>query len=77
MHYTSIQHAYEYSIRFSFCEELCVCVCVCVCVCTIASPLNEQQLHHMWLLTLFTQGASSLQFLWLDAETSFFFIPEL
>lgn len=73
MHYTSMQYAYEQSIRLSFCEELCVYACV--------------PLHLPWMsnssttcspmLTLFTQGASSLQFLRLDAETNFFFIPEL
>lgn len=52
MHYTSKQHAFEQSIRLSFCEELCVYACVpfhrpwmsnssTTCGCSHSSPKGQ------------------------------------
>lgn len=42
---------------------------------TFGFPLQVQQLHHMWLATLWTQGARSLYSLLLDVATIFFLNP--
>lgn len=43
---------------------------------TVASPFAVAQLHHIWLETLLTQGASSFPLFRLHAATIFFLMPE-